>query len=33
MQFFYDTNVLLSGEKKWFDLGQKQFLISSVTIE
>ena len=33
MQLFYDTNVLLSGEKRWFELKKEQFLISSVTIE
>ena len=32
MQFFYDTNVLLSGEQKWFN-QQDKFFISSVTIE
>lgn len=32
MQFFYDTNVLLSKEQKWFN-QQEKFFISSVTIE
>ena len=32
MQYFYDTNILLSGDKKWFNQKQK-FFISSVTIE
>ena len=32
MQYFYDTNVLLSGDKKWFNQKQK-FFISSITIE
>ena len=32
MQFFYDTNVLLSREQEWLEQEEK-FLISSVTIE
>ena len=32
MQYFYDTNVLLSNDKKWFN-QQKKFFISSITIE
>ena len=32
MQYFYDTNVLLSNDKKWFNQKEK-FFISSVTIE
>lgn len=32
MQYFYDTNILLSGDKKWFNQKEK-FFISSVTIE
>ena len=32
MQYFYDTNVLLSGDKNWFNQKEK-FFISSITIE
>jgi len=32
MKYFYDTNVLLSGDKKWFNQKEK-FFISSITIE
>ena len=32
MQYFYDTNVLLSNNKEWFNQKEK-FFISSITIE